>query len=265
MSRLTESAPTPKQLSVRGDMPVSKGGLVPRDLQELWRLSDAVAKSSMCPRGMKTQDVFVAMNYGMVLGLPWIVAATAVAVINGRPSLWGSYLLGVVQSSGKLEDWSLTVSGEGDARKAVCSVSRVGQATPVVREFSVADAKRARLWGKPGPWTEQPDVMLGWRAVGRAFREAFGDVLCGVYAIEEMAGVEEQPTYAAQHDEAVVNVESSEPPTPLPQPAAQSPAAPAPAGDALFESEIGSHIGPVVSEEEIDRAFRSSEDLRESR
>jgi hypothetical protein len=54
-----------------------------------------------------------------------------------------------------------------------------------VGRFSVADAKRAGLWGKSGPWTQYPRRMLQLRARGFALRDAFPDVLKGLVTAEE--------------------------------------------------------------------------------
>jgi hypothetical protein len=54
-----------------------------------------------------------------------------------------------------------------------------------VVKFSVADAKKASLWGKSGPWSQYPRRMLQMRARGFALRDAFPDVLKGLVTAEE--------------------------------------------------------------------------------
>ena len=56
---------------------------------------------------------------------------------------------------------------------------------PERRTFSVADAKRAKLWFKAGPWTTYPDRMPQMRARGFAIRDTFPDALRGVITAEE--------------------------------------------------------------------------------
>jgi hypothetical protein len=68
---------------------------------------------------------------------------------------------------------------------AVCQTSRKGKDANVVARFSVADAKKAGLWGKQGPWTQYPKRMLQLRARGFALRDAFPDVLRGLVTAEE--------------------------------------------------------------------------------
>jgi hypothetical protein len=68
---------------------------------------------------------------------------------------------------------------------ACCMVRRKGRTSQVTR-FSVADAKRAKLWGKAGPWTEYPQRMLRFRALGFRLNDTFPDVLKGLKTVEEL-------------------------------------------------------------------------------
>ena len=63
-----------------------------------------------------------------------------IAVINGKPSMYGDGLLAVVRASGKLEDIKeelseYTVGGQKKLL-ATCTVYRRGMKTPVVSIFS---------------------------------------------------------------------------------------------------------------------------------
>ncbi len=82
----------------------------------------------------------------------------------------------------------------GDARQGWCEVTRRGEA-PQRRTFSVADAKRAGLWGKSGPWTQYPDRMLQLRARGFAIRDVFPDALRGVMTREEAEDMPAEPRH----------------------------------------------------------------------
>jgi len=55
---------------------------------------------------------------------------------------------------------------------------------PVLGQFSMADAARAGLKGKSGPWQQYPQRMLQMRARGFALRDAFPDVLRGLISAE---------------------------------------------------------------------------------
>jgi hypothetical protein len=115
----------------------------------------------------------------------------SIAVINGRPTIWGDAALALVQSSPVCEYVREYTEGDGDSLTAVCEVQRRGYPQPTVARFSVADAKTAKLWGKRGrdgqdtPWVTHPKRMLELRARGFALRNAFADALRGLITAEE--------------------------------------------------------------------------------
>jgi hypothetical protein len=109
----------------------------------------------------------------------------SIACINGRPSVWGDAALALVIGSPVCEYVRETVDGEGDAMVATCEAKRRGYEKASVVRFSVADAKKAGLWGKTGPWTQYSRRMLQMRARGFALRDAFPDVLRGLVTAEE--------------------------------------------------------------------------------
>jgi hypothetical protein len=111
----------------------------------------------------------------------------SIAVVNGRPSVYGDTALAVCKGSPVCEWVRETIEGEGEHMVAVCQAKRRGDAQPVESRFGVAEAKKAGLWGKGGPWTQYPRRMLQMRARGFALRDAFPDVLRGLVTAEEAA------------------------------------------------------------------------------
>jgi hypothetical protein len=69
---------------------------------------------------------------------------------------------------------------------ARCTVRRKGRPTPSCAVFSWKDAKQAALAGKD-TYKQYPGRMLKARARAFALRDAFPDVLCGVYSSDEAA------------------------------------------------------------------------------
>jgi hypothetical protein len=115
-----------------------------------------------------------------------------IAVINGKPSVYGDAMMALVQASPHCEGIEEILEGEGTVNPvAVCIAHRKGR-MPVTARFSVEDAKRAGLWGKQGPWSAYPKRMLQMRARGFALRDQFADVLKGLLTIEEAWDTTEQ-------------------------------------------------------------------------
>lgn len=158
-------------------------------IDELWRFSCAVSKSGLAPKGMeKAEAIMIAIEMGLEVGLKPMAALQNIAVINGRPSIWGDAAKALVLSSGFCEYIKETYEGEGTTLTAVCVSKRKGEANVEHKStFSVADAQKAKLWTKSGPWTDYPARMLMMRARAFNLRDNFPDVLKGLAVREEVA------------------------------------------------------------------------------
>ena len=169
---------------------MSYGILNPTNLNEAMQMADIMSKASIVPKDFvgNPGNILIAMQWGMELGLAPLQAMQNIAVINGRPSLWGDAMIGLVRGSGVCEYVTETVEGQGDAMVATCRAKRKNQAEEV-RTFSVEDAKGAGLWGKQGPWKQYPKRMLQLRARGFAIRDTFADVLKGMECAEEQQDI----------------------------------------------------------------------------
>lgn len=161
--------------------------LVPTSYQEATQYAKILASSLMVPKAYqgKPQDVFVAMQWGLSIGLHPLQALQNLSVIGGKPALWGDAALAMVQRHKDYEYIKETLSGEGTNMVATCIIKRSGHEEHVAT-FSVEDARRAGLWGKSGPWTQYPKRMLQMRARGFALRNSFPDALMGVGVTEEV-------------------------------------------------------------------------------
>lgn len=162
--------------------------LAPRSFDEAMEFAKVMASSDMVPKDYrgKPANVMVAVQMGADLNLSPTQALQNIAVINGRPCLWGDAVLAVVRSHRDCLDVAETMSEDG--QEAICRIKRRGQ-SDTVRTFSVDDAKRAGLWGKQGPWSQYPQRMLQMRARSFACRDAFPDALRGISAAEEIRDV----------------------------------------------------------------------------
>lgn len=191
--------------------------LAPRNLEEAMKYADILSKSSIIPKDFKGKagDILVAVQMGSEIGLPPIQALQNIAVINGRPSVWGDAALAICQSHPKYKsiEESLIESKDGN-HKAVCIVKRKGEDEYKVT-FSVEDAKKAGLWGRQGPWSTYPKRMLQMRARGFALRDKFSDALKGMITREEaedtprgMKNVTEERIYLSKADKLAETIES---------------------------------------------------------
>lgn len=157
--------------------------MTPRNLDEAMQFAKIMADSDLVPRDFKGKpgNILVAIQKGLEIGLSPMSALESIAVINGRASLWGDGMLALVQAS-PVYEWH--DESQSTPQKGVCIIKRKGH--PEHRsEFSLEDAKRAGLLGKPGPWTQYTARMLTLRARAFALRDKFADALKGLPMAEE--------------------------------------------------------------------------------
>lgn len=167
--------------------PKTQFSLAPRDLEQAIKFAELLSKSSMVPKEFvgNTGNILVAVQWGMELGLQPMQAMQNIAVINGRPSLWGDAVIGIVKASAACE---YVVEDVTDTT-ATCRVKRRGEPEQS-RTFTMDDAARAGLKGKSGPWTQYPKRMMQMRARSWALRDVFPDVLRGMPVAEEVMDIE---------------------------------------------------------------------------
>jgi hypothetical protein len=241
-------------------------GLMPQSLEEGWRLAQMMAQSALVPEDFRghPENVLVALQLGAEVGFPPMQALQSIAVINGRPSIWGDGFLALLMSSAKFrghEEWYevavqrdkgwimerrdglVAEDWNRDDSAAVCAFWRIDREAPIVVRFTVGQAKKAGLLGKKGPWQDYPDRMLRLRARSWCGRDAFPDVLRGLVTREEALDrrdvIDTEPVQPRRASEVRA---SSAPSNPIPQPesapgnAKAPPASPAPSEPATASS-----------------------------
>lgn len=193
-------------------------------LEDAFRFANAVVKSGLAPKGFSTPEaVLIALQHGAEVGLPPMAALQSIAVINGRPGIFGDAALALVRGSGicihhgeaetdnttdpifrklqfaiferdleKVKALQKEFSEAQSKHKATAEDFGVTVATArqggllEFERFTIADAKLAGLWGKEGPWRQYPKRMLKFRARGFKLRDTYGDVLKGLRTTEEL-------------------------------------------------------------------------------
>ena len=179
-------------------------GLSLTTMADAMAFSTMVSKTEFAPKDFrgKPEACLLAIQHGSEIGLSPMQSLQSIAVVNGRPTIYGDAALAVCLAALVCEWVTESVDGEGDRMVATCSAQRRGYPAPITSTFSVADAKAAGLWGKQGPWSQYPKRMLAMRARGFALRNAFADVLRGLVTAEEaqdyqVTGIEVVPARPA--------------------------------------------------------------------
>lgn len=190
---------------------LAKGGVIFQSMEDLARFCSAVVASRLAPKDFSTPEaVMVAVQHGAELGLAPMQSLQSICVINGRPSVWGDAAAALCRAHPECVD---IIEEIGDD-SATCTVKRKG-CLDVKRTFTVADATKAGLWKKSGPWTQYPKRMLQMRARSWALRDAFPDALKGVGIREEVQDYQRAET--AKPSVGIVLPDDPKPALPAPK------------------------------------------------
>ena len=163
--------------------PRQQFSLSPQNFDQALTFSNYLADSDLVPKDFegKPANCLIAVQWGAEIGLQPLQAIQNIAVINGRPALWGDAVIAIVRGSPLCE----YVIEDDNGDTATCRVKRRGEPEQL-RTFSMADAKAAGLIGKQGPWSQYPRRMRQMRARAFALRDVFPDVLRGLPVAEEV-------------------------------------------------------------------------------
>jgi len=172
---------------------------MPDSMDGIHRLAKGAWNAGVIPTAKTEQQAFILLAAGFEAGLGFTATCKNVMLVNNKPALWGDAALALVRRSELCGGVSEDSAGTGDEYTARCTVIRLyrdysrasmGNPETISRTFSVADAKKAGLWGKSGPWSSYPKRMLAMRARAFALRDAFPDLLMGLGVVEEQDGFE---------------------------------------------------------------------------
>jgi hypothetical protein len=182
----------------------SQGGeivaIIPRTLEEVYRLAQYVCHARIAPKSYDNDPAKVTIGIlkAMEVGVAPLTGIASIAIINNRACVWGDLAVALIQSKNILEKMTVEKIGTppGDAELVQWDNSygirvtmwRRGQSEPYVGEFTVGQARRAKLWlnSKKAPWMEYPERQMKWRAFGFCSRDGFADCLMGLAIREEI-------------------------------------------------------------------------------
>lgn len=193
-----------EQAVVRAKVQMGARGVELRSMDDLARFAEMVHASGLAPKGFANpQAVAVAVQLGLELGLSAMAAVQNIAVINGRPGIYGDAALALVRDSGlcqEFREWYEVGDREVSALPAkitedcaaVCYSHRRGDAEGKMSRFSWADAVRAKLSVKD-LYQQYPQRMLKFRARGFCLRDLYPDVLKGIRTLEELSDMPAEP------------------------------------------------------------------------
>jgi hypothetical protein len=125
---------------------------------DLERIAKMAAASGMCTV-RKWEEAAYLLATGCELGLSPMQSLRGIYVVNGKPVLSADLLVAVMRRSGLCESWHVVESTD---ERCTITTRRKGEPEAATRTWTMADARRAQITGKP-IWSQYPRTMLRHR------------------------------------------------------------------------------------------------------
>lgn len=188
------------------------GALQFTSMKELIEVGTLLSASGYFQDATKPGQAVAKMLAGRELGIQPLASMTGIYLVQGRVTLGANLIAAQIKKSTRYSYRVLKLEDE------VCEIVFTENGQPCgTSVFTKADAEKASLWNKGGPWKQFPRNMLYARAMSNGARWFCPDVFSGpVYTPDEL-GAEVQMNEQGellQVKDVTPNIEPSvEPPT----------------------------------------------------
>ena len=134
----------------------------------------------------------IALNIAKRLGADPFMVIQNIDIIHGRPSFRATFLIAMVNASGRFTPLQFRMAGEGATRSCV-AFAKDKETGEIVEgaEISMAMAKAEGWSTKSGSkWVTMPEQMLRYRAAAFFARIYAPDITLGMHTSDEMRDIE---------------------------------------------------------------------------
>ena len=164
--------------------------------EDAQRIAKALASSTLIPTQFQGQQGFanclVALEIANRMNISPFLAMQHLHVIHGRPSWSSSFIIAMVNGSGRFTPLRFEMSGEGDAMACYAVATDVKSEQELKGPtITIAMAKKEGWSTKTGSkWQTMPELMIRYRAAAFWGRLYASDLLLGIQSQEEVVDVE---------------------------------------------------------------------------
>lgn len=157
------------------------------------KMADFLAHSTIIPESFRgnTGNCLIALDYAARLGVSVPALMQNMDVVKGRPSLRGSFLIGIVNSCGKFSDLDFEWKGERgtDAWGCRAVATRLSDGKVLQGTWIDMAMVKAEKWIDNAKWKNMPEQMFPYRAASFWSRVHASDVTLGLYESDEAADI----------------------------------------------------------------------------
>lgn len=163
------------------------------------RQASMYASSTMVPKEYQKNQAncAIALNIAERLQADVFAVMQSMDVIHGRPSWRSSFLIAMVNASGRFSPLEFVIDGDGDqmscyAQATVLATGKTVKGPTVTMEMAKAEGWLSKVGSK---WKTMPQVMIQYRA-GSFFAKIYApDVTLGMQTREEVEDIGPKPGF----------------------------------------------------------------------
>ena len=164
------------------------------------RQAKLLATSTLVPKEFQGNmaNCAIGLNIAKRLGADSFMVLQNIDIIHGRPSFRATFLIAMVNASGRFTPLQFRMTGEGKTRActAHCKTKDTGE-TIEGPEITMAMAEAEGWSTKPGSkWKTMPELMLRYRAAAFFARIYAPDITLGMQTSEESYDLPPEPRKA---------------------------------------------------------------------
>lgn len=198
-----EQEKTPPKSIEKASLAMTRRGFEPTNMEEAWRLAQALSESDMVPDKYKgkPRDCLVVLDLAARLDASWLAVMQHVYSVYGRVSMESALVTALVNQSGMFVDpLEYEVVGE-DAAKPDYKVRAIAKrkSTGTVLYGPWIDWKLVKAEGwygkKDSKWQSMPEQMFHYRAASWFQRRHCPEVTMGMLTTDEAAEIGPKPKH----------------------------------------------------------------------
>jgi hypothetical protein len=161
------------------------------------RQAKLLASSTLVPKEFQgnMSNCAIGLNIAKRLGADPFMVIQNIDIIHGRPSFRATFLIAMVNASGRFTPLQFRMTGDGQTRActAYCNAKDGGELIEGP-EITMAMAKAEGWSTKAGSkWLTMPELMLRYRAAAFFARIYAPDITLGMHTSEESADMPAEP------------------------------------------------------------------------
>ena len=164
------------------------------------RMARSLAESDIVPalyQG-KLGNCIVALDIANRMGMGTVQVMQNLNVIRGEPSWKSKFVIGLIQSCGRFEDFDFVETPDS----CQC-VARVKGKDKIIDGVKITmDMAKREGWTRNSKWSTMPQTMLRYRAASSFGNFHIPDLLLGIQTVEENEVIEAEVTVAPEPAES---------------------------------------------------------------